>query len=634
MLQKILLATLLSIVGVSNIHTAENNQVHADHGKEQVEEVKVSELQRITEKYGSNSYLGTVVRNENLVAPSDDDPTGGPDYTDYTDKSLYSTTTFNRVNYFQNLTTYSPNNNIGSCGFVSLIQTMSFYDTFYNDDVIPNVYDVGNTSALNEAQAKAQSPGVLKQSYSGSGYPTYYQYAHGTQNTDLQSRLTVLHNVHTTHNDNDGTHYDEDGNLVPNFNYSIGAWDYENALDHLYANNSIVSVNLFHDMSQSSYIDLIEDTIDSGNPIIVHIQKRDALGNAFAHHSVVAYSYDEGGIYANFGWGASANSNLLLGGTAGYTEIYYAATLNYSSLGHRHSNNYIINGKSYCGCNISDEVSFTNSQNWTNIPPSLYWMKNLYDPNESFSIAFRNSSNGSDIVSFTTQHNQMTLSSNAWKSIINSCNGTIYLYFKRNSSKVNYVASVTSFAEPTNTMDYVILSPSSYGFADAYPTDDLTRNSYKTHVSSSGFPFKTRRYRTGFIQGEYVVMSCIKTNITEAFIEYAFNTPVYRIDVELTHWREYSNEWLDKNSGISELQTWHVKDWWNPFDSSRWIQKFDLLSDQTALPRDRTNPTTYTIEFATPVMGFRFYSKINAPAYSTSNRGRVCIGDMKIYLEG
>lgn len=33
-------------------------------------------------------------------------------------------------------------------------------------------------------------------------------------------------------------------------------------------------------------------------------------------------------------------------------------------------------------------------------------------------------------------------------------------------------------------------------------------------------------------------------------------------------------------------------------------------------------------------VGFRFYSKINAPAYSTSNRGRVCIGDMKIYLEG
>jgi len=76
-----------------------------------------------------------------------------------------------------------------------------------------------------------------------------------------------------------------------------------------------------------------------------------------------------------------------------------------------------------------------------------------------------------------------------------------------------------------------------YGFADAYPIDDYTKDNFVDHQTSDGFTFRTKRYRTGYIHNEYVVMSCIKTNITEAFIEYEFDEPIYGIVVDLVHWR-------------------------------------------------------------------------------------------------
>lgn len=204
--------------------------------------------------------------------------------------------------------------------------------------------------------------------------------------------------------------------------------------------------------------------------------------------------------------------------------------------------------------------------------------------------------------------------------------GTSGVYF--NDFIYHYL---NSFVTNHNVVyEVATIQPSDYNFADAYPTDSNTGTNFITH-NLGDISFRTRRYRTGYIQQEYIVMSCVKTDITYAWIEYEFDIPVYKIDVELTHWREYSNEWLDKDSGVSKLQLWHDDVWWNPFDEEGWVDYFDLLSDETALPRDRTNPTLYTIEFEEPVSGFRFYSSINSPRVSSNNRGRVCIGDMTIY---
>lgn len=173
------------------------------------------------------------------------------------------------------------------------------------------------------------------------------------------------------------------------------------------------------------------------------------------------------------------------------------------------------------------------------------------------------------------------------------------------------------------------IEPSDYGYADAYPTN--TADNFMQH-DANGLLFQTRRYRAGYIQNEYVVMSPIRQEYREAFIEYKFEFPVYKIAVDLTYWRSISHEWLSKENGVAELQVWHDKFWWNPLDTSHWVCKFDLLKESTALPTDRTKPKTYNISFILPVTGFRFYCRYNGTMTSKdNNRGRICIGNMSVY---
>lgn len=160
----------------------------------------------------------------------------------------------------------------------------------------------------------------------------------------------------------------------------------------------------------------------------------------------------------------------------------------------------------------------------------------------------------------------------------------------------------------------VTVSPSDYGFADAYPTTITT----KQHQMANGFSFTTTRYRTGFIQGEYIVMSPFRKNITKAYIKYDFNDPVSKIEVDLTHWRELSTEWTYSSNCTAVIRTGQTV-------------LLDLLSSSTNLPTDRTQPTTYTIVFPSPVYTFEFYMESKIISTNESNRGRLCIGDLDIY---
>ncbi len=167
--------------------------------------------------------------------------------------------------------------------------------------------------------------------------------------------------------------------------------------------------------------------------------------------------------------------------------------------------------------------------------------------------------------------------------------------------------------------------PTDYGFADAYPTDEYTKTNYQTHTISSGFQFQTRRYRTGYIHNEYIVMSPFRNGITEAFIEYKFDVPVSKIEVDLSHWRSLSHEWTYSSNCTAVLRV--------PNGSGGYTTEFDLLASSTNLPTDRTNPTTYTIEFSTPVYSFQFYMQSKHANVNDNNRGRICIGDLKIYTK-
>lgn len=613
MLKEIFCSLFISFFVINNSSSFLNRN-DKSFFEEPFEQIDLEKLEQIEKDYSSKGYF-----DDTFITPKENVPSFSEDYIDEEKINFYQNTSFNMKDYFKNLNEYSPINNIGSCGYVSLIQAMSYYDTFYNDSIIPEAFDRNYSSALTENEANLHSPGTLRLKYKNSDYSSYYSFCHNTQSYCFQSFLTVEKNI------NKGTDTEN------KFSFSIGAWDYNDLLKEVYQNSATVAVGVYTNKSQDSYINLIKNIIDSGNPAIVHIKKVND-GVESGHHSVVAYDYDENGIYANFGWDSNSNHSLLLGGDNKYNAIYCVATLNFKEFGHSHSNNYIINNEYICGCNLDDDIRVKNSTLLTNIPPTFYWKRNVYDNNETYHISFKKSYGDSVIFDYDTNCNQITLSYNAWKIINSNCLSKIYISLQRQSENNSYNETFSVFDRPFNLMNIKTIIPTDYGFQDAYPTDNSTKTNYKRHYLIDGFSFRTRRYRVGYIHNECIVMSCIKTNVTEAFIEYAFDVPISKIEVDLSHWRDYANEWLDKNSGVAQLHIWHKKDWWNLLDSDKWITKFDLLADSTNLSHDRNNKTTYTIEFETPVYGFRFYSKINKPRSSTSNKGRICIGNMKLYI--
>ena len=257
-----------------------------------------------------------------------------PDYIEdgnVYDPNFYAFTDFSMENYFHHLSDYSPRNLEGSCAYVSLIQVMSYYDTFLNDTIIPNAYDKYSNNITTLSQAMNVAPGVIREDMSYSLYGSVYNFCHATSSYNFQSKLMTLYNDYVgTDNPND-------------FNTHFNGCYYQNLLNYYYQDDNYATVTVFQCYSNSDYETTIKSYIDSSTPVILHI--RDSNYNA---HSVVAYDYDSNHIYANYGWYSSDTHCDIY--SRGYDIIFWGAVINFN-VNHYHSNNYKINNIGYCGCN-------------------------------------------------------------------------------------------------------------------------------------------------------------------------------------------------------------------------------------------------------------------------------------------
>lgn len=163
------------------------------------------------------------------------------------------------------------------------------------------------------------------------------------------------------------------------------------------------------------------------------------------------------------------------------------------------------------------------------------------------------------------------------------------------------------------------IHPSEYGFPDAYSSSGVK----STHVVDN-FKFWTYRFRTGYIHNEYIVLSPIRKDYYRAKIEYRFYKPVYKIDIELSHWREFESEGLNYETGSAILSA---------RINTTYVDQLDLLSTEINLTRNRTNPDLFTIIFPTPVYYIDIIANSNVTATTDDNKGRICIGDIKLYFK-
>ena len=289
----------------------------------------------------------------------------------------------NMANYFSNLYVNSPKNKKGSCSFVSLAQVLSYYDTFYNDNIILEQYD--KCDSLTSLNVNASSPGTRRDDsltpYSES--ISIFSFANSHYNDLFDCKLMVDFNtfVNPAGNSNNLLEFTSSIGahgkymMIDNYNqynvftpvnsenlssYYFEYWDIVNEASNdedFYPEDHETLLSLLTTYSDN-LIDSVYDIIGEGIPVILGVCSDiyfyyDELNNIkynFAdRHSVVAYERamidNKRAIYCNFGWELSDVHRTI--DSFGY--VYHYIPVEYNG-NHYHSNNYIIDNVQYCGC--------------------------------------------------------------------------------------------------------------------------------------------------------------------------------------------------------------------------------------------------------------------------------------------
>lgn len=539
---------------------------------------------------------------------------------------------FYSTEYFSNLHTNFGNNSHGTCSYVALGMLLSFYDTYWDDTIIPEAYDV--SSAFDSSALDSDAPAALPFSLESPGISfedstkaaslsnsEYMDFIESTSSTCFQSRLITIKkqifgNFSFESDENPyGMTFTEIQNLLGRYLFLYRDFQVDDFSS---------SYNVKGDDTTRQFV---VERINEGMPVLIM-----ATSETLGAHSMIAYDYDAASdtIFAHPGWrneGGEALTHASLN-QLGFSTIESAITLNIKRA-HSHSDNYVSSSEeSFCSC------SYANPQNirivsgnykdmnakfaWDSLYKEKWYAE--YDP--YFELDALHSDKFPLFSISRIEERAYTFTDNDRVLVLYFTPGNSYYIRVKLSSRSHEFSDeccvIKLFEKPGDYKFSTYIKPSEYGFADAYPTDDSTKINFADHQASNGFKFKTRRYRTGYIHNEYVVMSPIRKGINEAFIEYSFMTAITRLDVELAHWREYSNELLDSSTGEARLE----------YYSNGWQTKLDLLSEETCLPQDRSQMLLYKITFDQPVYRIRFYSKSYAENTNDSNKGRICIGDM------
>ena len=328
------------------------------------------------------------------TAGSDDDC----DYTHSLRNQMY--------NYFYHMYDYSPSNYYGTCGYVSLIQVLSYYDNFYDDRIIENTY---NNFKKNQSSylldSELISPGVAKGDYKNQ-YGSLAGTVTATCSFDYQYELIRRYKKYLDSkegNENNTVTYDNSLNASQALELVNNCLTYK-PKSYLYYR--------YEDLEQNELKTKIKDNIDKGFPVIVNIVKGKKLNNGSweSGHAVVAYDYLNNNIYANFGWNESETHKPLT--YQSYDKISSILVLEFGA-GTDSKLNYQINGNkidylSYYNRAILNPSKYSSS----NGNPTFIW-KHSSDSTEYFDVeigTIKTDNSLSSLISGTTSFNRFILS--------------------------------------------------------------------------------------------------------------------------------------------------------------------------------------------------------------------------------
>ncbi len=180
--------------------------------------------------------------------------------------------------YFENLRENMGENVDGTCTFIASGMILSYYDSVYDDDIVPEQFDVSGTRRVSDEPAANIDP--------------FSSWSDITA-TEFNQSPGVTEAFHVQTIDDMDT-----GNSMGIGEVNTLISNYLDDADISYTTHQWSILNLF-----TSRLQWVRNGIDSGNPVYVHFTGTDtALDSRDLNHAVVGYEYDENGIFVNFGW--------------------------------------------------------------------------------------------------------------------------------------------------------------------------------------------------------------------------------------------------------------------------------------------------------------------------------------------
>ena len=302
------------------------------------------------------------------------EPAGSDDYNTGNGaiylEDVYST------QYFYNLRDNLGYNLYGSCAYIAIGMILSFYDTYWDDDIIVDDYETNTeieTATLNDAfreEEAPSSPGATNDYAIMTSMSSYnmYEYIYTYNQSYLQYYLIYLARYNGLADIGYPLSASSFGLTFSETIYVLYQYLVDNDLTGIklryVANFQVDSKISSNDIATDADVDIEEfvtENLVAGTPVMLKLQ-----GTSSAH-MVIAYDYDESassfynGIYVHPGWfnTSSTNTHVSLG-SLNYSEITAALALDVSGIAHSCGNNYYYGTKSFCSCVLGCHLEHTH----------------------------------------------------------------------------------------------------------------------------------------------------------------------------------------------------------------------------------------------------------------------------------
>ena len=260
--------------------------------------------------------------------------------------------------YFYNLDRNFGNNLVGSCGYVAMGMLLSYYDTYWDDNIIDDRYDENEYLINDSISNTIKSPGIKKDEPENI-FPNNIYFEKMLE----LSEEGYFHPYLICFAEETLDYYKEDNTypcmmLSNKFIPLLSEYLYENKN----YNESDIIIESF--VGSNIMDDFVIPRVKQGIPVVLYI------GSFSGAHYVIAYDYNESldELYCHFGWhefpedGKMCYFNHIRLFSTDYNSYLGAFALNFNTT-HNCSNNYLdsTSDDTYCPCYFNIHPSHTHS---------------------------------------------------------------------------------------------------------------------------------------------------------------------------------------------------------------------------------------------------------------------------------